>query len=264
MPKIADFIHDEILKLASGTDALIIGVSGPQGSGKSTVAAAVQTILADRCVVIGLDDFYLSKEDRLTLSRQESPLFEVRGPPGTHDVLYLRETIDRLMDLSHSDVVRVPAFSKIYDDREPIENWRAITTKPEIIILEGWCVGAQDIPDYSALAPLNEVEQSDTDGAWLSYQSTQLRTLYSQLWNKIDAFIHLEAPSVETVLKWRTEQEASNLGIQLEDLSNEARGWVRGFLQYYERITRAMADGCRCPGTVLKLAEDRSLISVSE
>ncbi|MFT7192443.1 MAG: D-glycerate 3-kinase, partial [Rheinheimera aquimaris] len=67
----------------------VVGISGAQGSGKSTLAAALVTQLQQQGIpaaAVSLDDYYLSKAQRLTLAEQVHPLLVQRGVPGTHDI----------------------------------------------------------------------------------------------------------------------------------------------------------------------------------
>lgn len=259
MTDLADYLFAKISKKVSASGVIVIGLSGPQGSGKTTASNALQKMFGGRCAILSLDDFYLSRDDRLKLGQQVSGLLDVRGPPGTHDIAFLRTTIDELKNMRPDSRVHIPVFSKVRDDREPAQSWRVISSKPDVIIVEGWCVGARDIPNYAELGPMNDVERSDTDHNWLDFQRQKLSTVYKNLWDEIDAFYYLEAPAFETVLQWRTEQEATNLAVALNELSAERKVWVARFLEHYERITRAMAKGCRMPGTVLQLSADRRL-----
>ena len=88
-------------RLAKHHDAarrtLLIGVNGSQGSGKSTLASLLVQLLAKnfglKAVDLSIDDFYLTREARLSLASQIHPLFETRGVPGTHDVTLMCETL---------------------------------------------------------------------------------------------------------------------------------------------------------------------------
>ena len=68
---------------------LFLGVSGGQGSGKTTVAEILKIILKKffkrRVHVSSIDDFYKSLQDRDKMSNKIHPLFKTRGVPGTHD-----------------------------------------------------------------------------------------------------------------------------------------------------------------------------------
>ena len=63
----------------------IIGVSGSQGSGKSTFAGVLVEQLQMRgfaAAAVSLDDFYLTHADRQTLGATVHPLSSTRGVPG--------------------------------------------------------------------------------------------------------------------------------------------------------------------------------------
>lgn len=46
------------------TDTLLVGIDGPGGSGKSTIARALERLAPDDIIVVGMDDFYLPSPDR--------------------------------------------------------------------------------------------------------------------------------------------------------------------------------------------------------
>ena len=79
---------------------VMIGICGPQGSGKSTIAAFAQLLLADKgfkTVILSIDDLYLTRAERETLAQEVHPLLKTRGPPGTHDVALGLKLIDQLI-----------------------------------------------------------------------------------------------------------------------------------------------------------------------
>ena len=57
-----------------------LAIAGSQGTGKSTLAQALQVLLqaqhARRVVIISLDDFYLTRADRQQLGEQVHPLLK--------------------------------------------------------------------------------------------------------------------------------------------------------------------------------------------
>src|SRR4051812_33113022 len=71
---------------------LIIGLTGLQGSGKSTWASTIVKHLTDRyakhAITVSLDDFYLTHDDLVALKQgsNKNKLLWTRGQPGTHDV----------------------------------------------------------------------------------------------------------------------------------------------------------------------------------
>ena len=80
----------------------IIGLSGGQGSGKSTITGILKFILKkkyglDLCV-FSIDDFYKTKAERTRMSKKIHPLFLTRGVPGTHDIPFINKTIKQLKE----------------------------------------------------------------------------------------------------------------------------------------------------------------------
>lgn len=67
---------------------LIQGISGGQGTGKTSLAMVLSLILNElgyRSASLSLDDLYKTYGDRQLLKTQD-PRFIRRGPPGTHDI----------------------------------------------------------------------------------------------------------------------------------------------------------------------------------
>ena len=71
----------------------IIGLTGGQGSGKSTISNILKIILKEYfnldTIIFSIDDFYKTNKERRTMSAKVSPLFLTRGVPGTHDTKLL-------------------------------------------------------------------------------------------------------------------------------------------------------------------------------
>src|SRR5262249_27126715 len=73
----------------------VVGIAGPQGSGKTTMARALAG--ADASIAhLSLDDVYLGAEARKRRASALHPLFATRGVPGTHDIDLLNTTLTAL------------------------------------------------------------------------------------------------------------------------------------------------------------------------
>ena len=87
---IGKMINDEYLKKKK---TKIIGLTGGQGSGKSTISKNLKIILKEgfklNTVIFSIDDFYKTFKERKLMSKKISPLFLTRGVPGTHDARML-------------------------------------------------------------------------------------------------------------------------------------------------------------------------------
>ncbi len=211
---------------------LLVGLSGAQGSGKSTVAAGIATALHAEglpTAVLSLDDVYLTRADRLVLASEVHPLLATRGPPGTHYLALAHDVLDALLA---GKAVAVPRFDKPADDRAAVADWPVVKA-PAVVLFEGWCLGARPLAE--APAPMNALEaEEDGDGRWRAHVAAALAGPYATLWDRLDRLVLLQAPDWATVCAWRAEQEErSNAG------SMDAAALAR-FMMHYERLTRAM------------------------
>ncbi|MCX2779440.1 phosphoribulokinase [Microbulbifer thermotolerans] len=217
--------------------ALVVGICGGQGSGKSTLTEFLRSVwlrMGLRSVGFSLDDLYLTKAEREQLARQIHPLLKTRGVPGTHDVQLGLKTIDALLAADAGSDIALPLFDKSTDDRAPCSEWPHHRGTVDILLLEGWCVGAK--PWRNADVPINSLEKNeDPDGTWRNYINRQLAGSYRELFERLDLLLMLKVPDMESVLEWRRLQERKlreRTGGGMDD-----RALVR-FVQHYERITR--------------------------
>jgi D-glycerate 3-kinase len=242
---------------------LIVGICGSQGSGKSTVCKQVAARFGDaglNVATLSLDDLYLPLAARLKLGELVHPLLRTRGVPGTHDT---KLGIHTLHDLAQGKNVQLPRFDKARDDRHPQAAWDTITGPVDLVLFEGWCVGAKPQGLEALTQPINALEANeDVDGRWRRYVNDALGGEYQRLFAKIDLLVLLAAPSFDVVLKWRTQQE--------HELRAQAQGDRSGvmtdaqiarFIQHYERLTKhVLIEMPPRADLVIRLAEDRSVL----
>jgi D-glycerate 3-kinase len=232
----------------SANRALVVGINGSQGSGKTTVCDYLSECLAvrhdTRAVCLSLDDFYLTRHQRAQLATAVHPLLATRGVPGTHDMRLLQATLDALLARDDGQAA-VPRFDKARDDRKPGEAWDRVATPLDVILLEGWCLGVRPQPDPDLEVAVNELERvEDADGRWRRYVNNRILEDFEPLYDRIDCWVMLRAPSFDCVYRWRQEQEhklarsaGANVGHLIMDDGQLAR-----FIQFYERITRNCLD----------------------
>lgn len=224
-------------------ETLIVGLCGSQGSGKSTLAAAMQSQLSERGFKIAnlsLDDVYLPLHARAELARNMHPLFKTRGVPGTHDVAL---ALNVLRALRGTGVVALPRFDKAVDDRRPSEEWPRVQAPVDIVVFEGWCVGAVPESEAALRAPVNELERNeDAQGIWRRYSNTALANEYQTLFAELDLLVLLAAPSFDVVYRWRLEQESELRRKVMEEGRDASRLMTDAelvrFISHYERLTR--------------------------
>lgn len=239
----------------------LIAVVGAQGSGKTTLARAAAARFG--AAQISIDDVYLTRAEREAMAREVHPLFLTRGPPGTHDLALLQALIDRLSAAGPDDETAIPDFDKRGDDRMPPERWRRFTGRPSAVLIDAWCLGAPPEPEAALAEPVNALEREhDPDGRWRRAADGFVAGPYAAFAARFDAVLFLQAPGFEVVLDWRCQQEADLLGLAPDDLPQDERRRLAGFIQYFERITRRMlSDGVRSSVTV-KLDRNRKPVSV--
>lgn len=224
-----------------GPRPLILGICGSQGSGKSTLAHGLIETLGVRAATLSLDDLYLGKAARAALARDIHPLLATRGVPLTHDVALGCAILGAVRA---GEPVRLPRFDKASDEPLPETQWEAIDGPLDLLIFEGWCVGAVAQPAVDLLTPVNDLERTeDPDGLWRRAVNAALAGPYQALFARIDRLVLLAAPGFDVVQGWRMQQEIelrTALAAQGRDpelAMSDAQ--IARFIQHYERITRA-------------------------
>ena len=249
-----------------GTGLLTVGISGAQGSGKSTLTAALAAQLAQDGVAaatLSLDDLYLGRDERRALAAAVHPLFVTRGPPGTHDVALGLVVLDAL---ARGEPAPLPRVDKAADAATPRAAWPKAPQDCRVLLLEGWCLGARPESEAALTAPVNALEAAeDGQGHWRRHANTALAGEYQQLWARIDHLILLAAPGWEVVQGWREQQEAelrAKAGADAPGVMDPTQ--VARFVQHYERLTKHML--AELPGRadlVIRLGVGRGVLGVS-
>ena len=237
---ISKMIKDEYLEKKK---TKVIGLAGGQGTGKSTISNILKIILKEaynlETVVFSIDDFYKTLQERKKMSEKISNLFLTRGVPGTHDTKMLFQCIKNLK-INKFKRMNIPKFDKSIDDRLQKEKWLKVKKKPNIVIFEGWCVGANAQENKDLNSPINKLEkQKDKKKIWRQKVNSELKNNYKKIFNFIDKLIFLKVPSFKYVLKWRLLQE-KKLRITSKGNKTMNNKQIENFVMYYERITKHM------------------------
>lgn len=259
MQEIRDLVAHRVRAWMDGASApLILGLCGSQGSGKSTLAAALRHGLeaqGRRVAILSLDDLYLNGAERARLARDIHPLFRTRGVPGTHDVARGIAILDALHAGEPTDL---PRFDKARD--EPAPGQEAVAPPIDLLVFEGWCMGARPQGERALEQPVNMLERNeDPDGTWRRHVNAQLQGPYADLFSRLDRLVLLAAPDFAVVRRWRGQQE--------DDLRAQGHGdkvmnpaELDRFVQHYERLTRhILAEMPPRADLTLPLDEERRL-----
>ena len=237
---------DWIVQKADKKKPYFVGLAGGQGTGKTTISSLISIILKKyfkkNVFRVSIDDFYKTRKDRSKLSKSIHPMLMTRGVPGTHD-LKLMQTFFKNVKQKSFRSIKVPKFDKSIDDRYPKKNWYNINKKPDIIIFEGWCVGAKAEENKSLLKSINEMEKNrDKKLIWRKYVNAQLKTNYKKLYSQLNTLVYLKAKDFSLLQKWRLKQENK---LKLKSKKNSKnkimnKNEVLEFMQTYQRVTENM------------------------
>jgi len=192
---------------------------------------------------LSIDDLYLPRADRADLAQQVHPLLRTRGPPGTHDPALGLAVIHALATPAATPL---PRFDKSVDDRAAQSAWPVFQGPADIILLEGWCVGARPQSPQTLQAPVNALEaQDDAEGVWRAYVNSALAGAYRPLFARLDRLVLITAPDFTTVRAWRGEQE-TRLRERLTRAGRDAAETMDAaaldrFLAHYQRLTAWIA-----------------------
>ena len=237
---ISKMINDEYLKKKQ---TRIIGLTGGQGTGKSTISNILKIILKEtynlETVIFSIDDFYKTLQERKNMSDKISDLFLTRGVPGTHDTKMLYRCLKNLKTKKFKKM-RIPKFDKSIDDRLKQNKWIKVKRKPNIVIFEGWCVGVVSQKKKDLIIPINKLEkQKDRKKIWRRQVNLELKKNYKKIFDLIDKLIFLKVPSFKFVFRWRLLQE-KKLRITSKGNKTMSDKEIKNFIMYYERLTKHM------------------------
>ena len=110
------------------TGGRLLGIAGPPGAGKSTLAEQLLAHYGTRAQLLPMDGFHMANEELTRLARAHR-----KGAPDTFDVDGYLATLHRVIERDHD--VLAPRFHR--DLEEPIAGAIRIATGTELVITEG-------------------------------------------------------------------------------------------------------------------------------
>lgn len=251
---------------------VVLGITGLQGSGKSTWAGKIVDLLSSKyklhAITVSLDDFYHTHDNLVARRDQDlgNKLFRTRGQPGTHDQDLARDTLQALRHWEGNnadDGVDIPVFDKSRfngeGDRAPRDTWPRCTSKPDVIVFEGWCVGfcslshsdlqakhqaakaspSDDNPDCIVTLPDHDLTHVQEVNRYLAqYNETFMGPQH------FDFFVHLDTEDLRNVYRWRLQQEHAMWKVKGAGMSDDGvRAFVRGYMPAYELYLGGLREG---------------------
>lgn len=263
--RVLDLLLPKILAARdSSARPVVLGITGLQGSGKSTWASILVRLLTSehnlRSITVSLDDFYKTHSHLLARREQdpENKLYRTRGQPGTHDEQLAAHFFQDLEDYRGDGELKIPSFDKGSfngeGDRAPHLEWPSITTKPDVVIFEGWCVGFQPLSRSQVQhvhelavagqllinAPANhELEHLLEVNACLErYCNTFMGPRH------FDFMVHIDTDDLRNVYTWRLEQEHRMIAAKGTGMKDEqVRAFIDGYMPSYELYLDQLRSG---------------------
>eukprot|EP00252_Welwitschia_mirabilis_P015968 TRINITY_DN35400_c0_g1_i1.p1 TRINITY_DN35400_c0_g1~~TRINITY_DN35400_c0_g1_i1.p1 ORF type:complete len:335 (+),score=75.26 TRINITY_DN35400_c0_g1_i1:111-1115(+) len=187
----------------------VIGVSAPQGCGKSTLVFALNQLFNSyerKSATASIDDFYLTAAEQAKVASENegNTLLELRGNAGTHDLELGTKTLENLCSLMKKGTkVKIPRYDKSanngYGDRADPSTWPEIHGPLEIIFLEGWMLGFRPLPDEA-------VRKIDPQ---LEVVNKYLESYYESWERFIKSWIVVKVENFDWIYKWRLQAEVA-------------------------------------------------------
>tara|TARA_E500000331_G_scaffold301791_1_gene303383 strand:+ start:529 stop:1455 length:927 start_codon:yes stop_codon:yes gene_type:complete len=227
----------------------IVGLGGGQGAGKTTITSIISIVLKKYFKLsvfkISIDDFYKTRKERFLLSKKLHPLLMTRGVPGTHDINFILDFFKKVKNNKFKSL-KLPKFNKAIDDRCKKKLWYSIKKRPDVIIFEGWCVGARAEKNNTLKKAINSLEKiDDIKLIWRKFVNQQLKSKYKKLYNQLNCLLYLKVNNFSLLQKWRLKQERK-LWLKNKKMSNNkimSKKEVSRFMQTYQRVTKNMLKG---------------------
>ena len=127
---IAETYKARLNALKNGGGRKILGIVGPPGCGKSTLAAALLEFLGDEAVAVPMDGYHLANVELARLGRAGR-----KGAEDTFDSAGYVSLLRRLKEQQANEIVYAPEFRR--EIEEPIANAIPVFPETPLVITEG-------------------------------------------------------------------------------------------------------------------------------
>ena len=190
---------------------LVVGLSALPGTGKTTLGLLIERLslkMNIKSSVVSIDDFYLPSSE-MKIAIKDNPWNVSRGFPGSHSIYLIEESI---LEWKSTGRFNYPVFDKsLRNGLGDRSCWKI--DFPEIIILEGWFLGvnqisSQRISKEKVTPPLYKRE--------IEYRSKIQKNLnaYLKIWQLIEKIWQIRPENFSYMNQWKSYQENEMLKIK--------------------------------------------------
>lgn len=242
---------------------LVLGISAPQGCGKSTLVEQLEQLMAwlgVSAASVSIDDFYLTnaQQTALAAANPDNRLLALRGNAGSHDLQLGRDTLQQLKACTAAGSVPVPRYDKSAfagrGDRADASTWPVVSGPLELVFFEGWMLGFKPVGDEASggvEAALQEVDR-------------QLAA-YQEAWDSlVDSWLVIRIADPQWVFGWRLQAEqrmraAGKPGMTDEQIADFVSRYIPAYTAYLPGLYAAGPTTAKSGHTlVIEVDEGRS------
>jgi len=206
---ILPILTDVYILKKSTKKRIVIGLSALPGTGKTTLGLLIERLslkMDIKTSVVSLDDFYLPFSE-MNIAIKDNPWNVSRGFPGSHSINLIE---DRILEWKNTGRFNYPVFDKsLRNGLGDRSCWKV--DFPEILILEGWFLGVNQISSQSiskVSPPLHMRE--------IEYRSKIQNNLndYLKIWQLIEKIWQIKPENFSYMDNWKSDQENQMLKIK--------------------------------------------------
>ena len=214
-----------------------------------------------KAIIVSIKGVKLSKKEKLLFSK-EKPWGLILFKRNIKSFYQVKKLIKDIKKFDKSKFpINTPLFDKLIDD--VLKEKKIVKSKADILILEGWCCGCNEINIKYLYKNINKLEKNyDYNYSWRKYYNYKLKNEYKELFNLFDLSIFMKAPSFRYVYDWRYKQEIKNYS-KSKNFKRMSINEIKFFIQHFEKITKWMIkDLNKKANLVININKDQKIFSL--